>query len=871
VLYLSKPKVESSTEIIVDLCEKEHIRVLHVDDEESLLKVAKECLQKEGPFEVETVVSVEEALKKLVKEKFDVVVSDYKMPGKDGLTFLKELRDKNNDIPFIMFTGRGREEVAIKALNYGADQYLNKSGDPEIVYGELAHSICKAVERKRAREMLKESEECYSDLLESISDGVTVLDKEWQHLVVNDAATKILNVPKDRLLATKLTELLRGIERTDFFKVFREVMETRKPCVVAQEFVFPDGRKGWYEVHVYPVKEGILCISTDITERKRTEEALGTSEKKYRELVENLHEGIWAIDKDGYTTFSNHRMAEMLVYTVDEMQGKHLFSFMDQRGVKTCKHLLERCKHGITEQHSFEFIRKDGTLIYTRLETSPITDNHGNHVGALASVMDITEQRQAEDNLRESEEKWRSLVELAPDGIATIDMKGVFTSVNNAFLRLTGYTKEEIVGKHFTKLQTIRAKDIPRYLKLMISALRGKMPEPFEYPYVRKDGTIAWGEAHIGFLKKNGKTIGYQAVFREITERKKAEQAVRESQQKFESMFMSNPEASVYLDTKFHIIEANPRFLKLFGCSIDEIKGKHIDDVVVPENMMEEAKRLDENAVRAYVYHDTVRKRKDGSLVPVSVSAAPLIVEGRLIGYVGLYKDISELKKTEKVLKETLEKLHVVGKLTRHDMGNKLAALTGNVYLARKRSTDDPKLAEYLNEIEETVQQTTRIFDFARDYEMLGMEELTYIDVEKTVNEAAQLLTDLRGIKITNECRGLTVLADHLLRQIFYNLIDNSLKYGGKTSQIKIYYEEKNEYLKLVYADDGVGIPGNTKANLFQEGCGKGTGYGLYLIKRICEVYDWTIQETGTQGAGVQFIMTIPKKNQEGKTLYKLQ
>jgi len=111
---------------------------------------------------------------------------------------------------------------------------------------------------------------------------------------------------------------------------------------------------------------------------------------------------------------------------------------------------------------------------------------------------------------------------------------------------------------------------------------------------------------------------------------------------------MGNPEASVCLDVEFHVVDANPRSLALFGYSIDEVRGKHIDDVVVPNNMMEEAKRLNENAANGYVYHDTVRKRKDGSLVPVSVSAAPLTVGNKLVGYGGVYKDISEMKKTEK-------------------------------------------------------------------------------------------------------------------------------------------------------------------------------------------------------------------------------
>ena len=142
--------VQSPAEIVVGSSEKLKIRVLHVDDELGLLKVAKQCLEMQGPFRVDTASSVEEALVKLEKERYDAVVSDYQMPGKDGLEFLKELRESGNSVPFIMFTGKGREEVAIRALNLGANQYLNKTGETETVYTELAHTITELARTKKA-------------------------------------------------------------------------------------------------------------------------------------------------------------------------------------------------------------------------------------------------------------------------------------------------------------------------------------------------------------------------------------------------------------------------------------------------------------------------------------------------------------------------------------------------------------------------------------------------------------------------------------------------------------------------------------------------------------------------------------------------
>ena len=152
---MENPVVESLPKGSIASTEKTLIHVLHVDDDAGYLKTAKKILEMQGSFHVETASSVEEAMEKMEKKTFDVIVSDYIMPGKDGLEFLKELRDSGNTIPFIIFTGKGREIVAIKALNLGANQYINKIGKPEAVYSELAHGIRTVVKGKKAEEELR--------------------------------------------------------------------------------------------------------------------------------------------------------------------------------------------------------------------------------------------------------------------------------------------------------------------------------------------------------------------------------------------------------------------------------------------------------------------------------------------------------------------------------------------------------------------------------------------------------------------------------------------------------------------------------------------------------------------------------------------
>ena len=158
------------------------------------------------------------------------------------------------------------------------------------------------------------------------------------------------------------------------------------------------------------------------------------------------------------------------------------------------------------------------------------------------------------------------------------------------------------------------------------------------------------------------------------------------------------------------------------------------------------------------------------------------------------------------------------------------------------------------------VRESMKIFDFAKMYEQLGVEKLFEVDVEAKINEATTLFSGTLP-KIINECHGLTVLADSFLRQMFYNFIDNTMKYGKKTTAIKVHYHKTDQgNLKLIYEDDGVGISAENKLKLFSEGFSTGgsTGFGLFLTKKMIDVYGWTIKEEGEEGKGAKFVITIP-------------
>jgi DNA-binding response OmpR family regulator len=168
------------------------IRVLYVDDEPILLKTGKFYLERKGEFAVDTLTSAKEACIRLNTERYDAVISDYQMPGMDGIEFLKKIRASGNTIPFILFTGKGREEVVITALNEGADFYIQKGGEPEPLFVELAHKITSAVNRHSVEDALHKSEEKYRRIVETSHEGIWAMDGQFVTTYVNERMAEML-------------------------------------------------------------------------------------------------------------------------------------------------------------------------------------------------------------------------------------------------------------------------------------------------------------------------------------------------------------------------------------------------------------------------------------------------------------------------------------------------------------------------------------------------------------------------------------------------------------------------------------------------------------------------------------------------------
>jgi signal transduction histidine kinase len=218
--------------------------------------------------------------------------------------------------------------------------------------------------------------------------------------------------------------------------------------------------------------------------------------------------------------------------------------------------------------------------------------------------------------------------------------------------------------------------------------------------------------------------------------------------------------------------------------------------------------------------------------------------------------DITDRKKSQRTIEEANRKLNILGSITRHDTSNKLMILSGHLLLHQETLVEEKekKRAEMMSDIVDSLSEQ---LDFADNYRRIGINSPEWQSVQKASEEAAAQFSR-PDVTINIDSGGLDVLADPMLKKVFYNLIDNSLKHGGKITGIRIYSVVNEKDARIIYEDNGVGISQALKDKIFEEGYGRDHGLGLYLIREILMMTNIDIKETGTPGTGVRFEIVAP-------------
>jgi PAS domain S-box-containing protein len=506
---------------------------------------------------------------------------------------------------------------------------------------------------KRVQEALQESEEKYRTLTENISVGIfrSTPGSRGKFLEVNPALVRMLGFrrkqelfvkdvasiyqnPKDRLaFSKKMTK--NGFVRNAEFRLKKK---DGTPIIVSEtaQAVRDDrGRVLYFD--------GIV---EDITERKRAEEEVLLQKTYFERLFNSAPEAIVLHDNNDIVIDVNDEFTRLFGYLHEEAIGKPINELVAQKEFgQEAMGLSEKVIHGVRVEIDSRRKRKDGTLVDVSILGAPIVHG-GKQMGVYAIYRDITGRKKAEEELLLQKTYLECLFNSAPEAIALHDSRGLIVNVNEEFVKLFGYTREEAIGKPVDALVASAEYTEEAHL-VSYRVLHGERLE-FDSKRKRKDGTLLDVSVLGAPIIHGGRQIGDYAIYRDITERKRAEEEVLVQKAYHERLFDSAPEAIVLHDNNDIVVNVNDEFTRLFGYSRQEAIGRPINELVASKEFHDEAATLSSQVIHGErVEVDSRRKRKDGTLVDVSILGAPIFHGDTQMGVYAIYRDITERKKAE--------------------------------------------------------------------------------------------------------------------------------------------------------------------------------------------------------------------------------
>ena len=759
-------------------------------------------------------------------------------------------------------------------------------------------------ERKQAEDALRESEERYRTILEEMEDCYVESDLNGFVTFTNPSSCRILGYSMDEVIGMHFTKYTNAADAVRIKEYYKEIFKTG---IVGKPFfwnvVKKNGEYGFFETVVSLMRDrkgktiGFRAVGRDITERMLAEKSIVESEMRYRAIFENTGTSMILIEDDTTISMANREFMRNTSYSKSEIIGRMKWTDIvhpDDLEQMLEQHRLRRESPGFAlPGYEFRLKTKSGDLRNMLL----VIDLLPGARKSIASLIDITESKRVEEALRESEERYRTLVENASDIVFRTDGTGHFTFVNQAGLHIIGYKEEEIIGKHYTLTisPNMRKKAIRFFGRQFVKRIKNAYSE---YPILTKDGREIWFGQNTQLVVEDGHVQGFQAVARNISERKRVEEALQESQTRLQAMF-DNIGTGIFIidrDTKI-IIEANQAAIEMTGLPKQRIIGQICNLLVCPALVGKcPVKDLGQ------LIHQSERKllHADGHQIDILKTVYPIIIDGRNC-YLESFIDITARKQAEeekKFLEERLnraEKMEALGTLAggvAHDLNNVLGVIVGYSELllneVDKASTIRPRLMKIMNGSEKAAAIVQDLLTLARrgvpGRNILNLNKII-TDFQKS-SEFANLSFHHPSVKIKTdlepELLNISGSSVHLEKTL-YNLISNASEAMAKGGVVIIKttnkyldkpihgYDEirEGDYVVLAVTDTGDGIPSADLQRIFEPFYTKkvmgrsGTGLGLAVVWGTVKDHQGYINVQSDEGKGSTFTLYFPVTREE--------
>ncbi len=545
---------------------------MHVDDDPSILEISKQILTDMGSFEIDHAYCVQDAFKKLASLQYDIVISDYEMPQKNGLQFLKELRMGKNDIPFILFTGKGREEVVIEALNLGADHYVNKQGSPGTVYSELAHLVSSAVEKSRAK--LKNENDSLA--LHNVHDAIVSSDANFIITTWNKAAEELFGFSSLEMLQRNIVDVFSKIQVKPTFDELIFQLKTTGQFRGEVVYQNKNGKLRNGDLRIVSIVSenskilGNVAVCRDITERKKTEESLKGSEEKFRNLAEESPNMIF-INQMGRVVYANKKCEDTMGYMKEEFYSPN-FKFLSVIAPNNLEALKSSfAAHMRGEEvppYEYVLVTKDGQKIEAII-TSKLIEYDGKKA-ILGIVTDINERKRNEAKSRQSEEQFRQLFSNMPSGVAIYEAVDngedfVVSDFNPAAETIEKISKTDVLGKRVT--QVFPGAKSFGIVEVFQRVWRTGKPEYYPAALYKDDkGSNSWRENWVYKLPNGNVT----AIYDDISERIETDVTLWKERERLESVTASIDAGLVIVSKSYHLLWENDFIRRYKG----DVNGK---------------------------------------------------------------------------------------------------------------------------------------------------------------------------------------------------------------------------------------------------------------------------------------------------------
>jgi PAS domain S-box-containing protein len=508
---------------------------------------------------------------------------------------------------------------------------------------------------KRAEEERIKAEEHIRRTLDNVLVGCMIIGFDWTYLYVNDVAARHGHQNRENLIGRTMLEMYPGVEKSAVFAAYRRCMEKRIHQRLESEYTFADGTSNWYDLSIEPVPEGIFVLSMDITERKRVEEDLKTANKRFEEVLNSIDSLVCAIDMRTYEVLFINKFGR---YVWGDIEGKICWQTLQKGQSGPCEFCTNNRLIGQDMKPSetvvWEFQNTFNKRWYECRDRAIYWPN--GWLVRIGFATDITERKRAEENLHISEAKYHSIFDHVVEGLYHTTLDGRFIIVNPSLAHIFGYESPQEFLSKITNVKQLYV-DPNRRDELVRLIQTQEVITGFEAQLYRKDSSIIWISLNIRALRDASSRItGLEGTLLDITERKKAEEALRQSERQFKSTFENAAVGMAHVGLDGRLLRVNDTFCKITGYPPEELVTKTFQEITHPEDLAADVAQARELA-EGRIPHYSMEKRyfrKDGSIVWVNLTASvQRDLTGQPTHFIAVVENISDRKQIEEALKES--------------------------------------------------------------------------------------------------------------------------------------------------------------------------------------------------------------------------